>query len=285
MTDEQRRLCFPPLSKAWEEGLKVLDQTAVLDRTFYVPDPDMFRGVHSMDRLRKYVAAWLTVRARWLSLAHPISTRPQASTTRNWKVFFMAFFAQTTEVKDRKTKTAEDRRVLMEALQLDSIQRIDPMDFQVKWNGRQLAGSLSDTLTPSVIREVVWELHELNFRWDLRCMEVSFQRYPLSADDKIALGICCPRPGYRGWDSPPDMESLGICDPVLKGRTWATIHLNILMMWPTQPVEIEDMPVATFQSPILSTRMESIIAEDYCKKFLTATRRFPVAPALWVPLS
>jgi hypothetical protein len=285
LTDEERRLCFPPLSEAWEQGLQMVEISDVIDRTFYFPDPEMFRAVYSMDRLRKYVAAWLTIRTRWLSLQHSPATRPQASATKNWKVFFMAFFAQTTDLKERKTKTAEDRRVLMDALKLQSIERIDPMNLQVNWNGRQLVGPLVDVIDPPLIREVVWELHELNFRWDLRSMQIVFDRYPLSDEDRDAFSVCFPRQGYNGWDSPPDKKSLGLADPSLTARAWATCHLNVLMAWPTQPISQEDLPVATFQSPVLCARVELVIAESYCTQFVIATRRFPVVPALWVPIS
>jgi hypothetical protein len=159
ISPEQRRLCFPEISDGWQVGLKDVKDREMEVKTFYYPDPEMFRSVHTMDRLRKYAAAWLAIRPLWLSYPKDCIRRPEVSTTRRWKSVFMGYFTKGGDLVNRDTKTSRERLELLDVLGIQEITPIDPENFEFEWMGDTIHGAIEKTITPSLIRKIVFELH------------------------------------------------------------------------------------------------------------------------------
>jgi len=281
MTQETRQHCIPGLVSNWELALKQCNTLPVVDRTFYVPDPSLFASVAALDRLQKYVAAWLKVRSLWLKKVDGMEASPPCSTTKRWKSFFMAFFRRAVDGEDEnQSRIAVERRVMQDFLGLGSIEVIDPMDFCVDWNGQSLSGAVKDVISHDVIREVVWELHELNFRMDLARME-RFHFPSDSLEDVTArVGGCFPG-RFSLFRESIDRNELGLSSPTWALRAVWIIELGkVLQRWPNSTIREEDLASTGSKSPTLMLALEKKIALLYCSEFGRLLGRAAVVPAI-----
>jgi hypothetical protein len=281
ITDEDQRLAFPAISKAWEVACQDVDDSEIIERTFFYPDPNLFRSVQSMDRLRKYVAAWLVIRPYWLRASPNPGQRPVVSTTKRWKSLFMAFYTTGGDLKSNLSRTSLDRRELMKWMDMPAIVQIDPQNFSGNWLGKTVAGPLTECITHVVVKQVIWELHELNFRQDLQSMNFVHRQLPLKGEMLRAYTLCFPNADFNGLtDLPFDTDlTLTNGDPLI--RASSTKYLNILMPWPETPVPAEELPMSASSSIGLARHYEAKIARYYCVNFWAVMRRRPIPPAIW----
>jgi hypothetical protein len=281
ITDEVRRLAFPAISKAWEVACQDVEDSEIIDRTFFYPDPNLFRSVQSMDRLRKYVAAWLVIRPYWLRILPTPGQRPVVSTTKRWKSLFMAFYTTGGDLKGNPSKTSLERRELMKWMDMPSIVPIDPQKFSSNWLGKTVTGALTECITHVLVKQVIWELHELNFRQDLQSMNFIHRQLPLKGEMLKAYSMCFPNAEFNGlMDLPFDTDlALASGDPLIRAGT--TKYLNSLMPWPETPVIAEELPMSTSSSVGLVRHYEAKIARHYCVNFWAIMRRKPIPPAIW----
>ena len=281
ISPEERLLCFPEISEGWQFGLKDVKDREMDDKTFYYPDPDMFRSVQTMDRLKKYTAAWLAIRPLWLSYPKDCIRRPEVSTTRRWKSVFMGYFTKGGDLMNRDTKTSKERLQLLEVLGLQEISPIDPENFKFEWMGDTIHGSIETTITPALIRKIVFELHELNFRRDFLSLHQMHDHDPNLPEQRDLLALAFPRVGEGDLDALPMEDQLGLNDHRVIVRADTLVKLNRVMFWPKQMVSEWDFPLGALYSTTLAAKCENAIAVSYCRKFWECTHRMPVPPALW----
>jgi hypothetical protein len=281
LTAEDRSLNFPVLSVGWEHGLRSVKDLAIVDRTFYYPDPDMFRSVQTSNRLKQYVAAWLVVRPHWLAQPKDGLKRPEVSTTRRWKSLFMGFFTKGGDLQDRETKTSQDRLALLQVMGLHEIKPIDPENLEFEWLGKIHQGRLDNLIAPSLVRQVVWELHELNFRQDFLSMHKLHRLDPNEKGEAKLFRKAFPRTGDGSLDELPMDDELGLGDPNALTRAQTFVYLNRIMVWPEMLVPEATLAKATLHSSALMAELEKAVGEAYCGKFWKCTQRKPVPPALW----
>jgi hypothetical protein len=234
-----------------------------------------------MDRLHKYVAAWLLIRPYWLAISVSHANRPQISTTKRWKSLFMAFYTAGGDLKDNTSKTSKDRRELMEWMGMSSIEPIDPSNFSGMWLGKEVSGPLSECIRPTLIKQVVWELHELNFTADMKSMHLLHCQLPLDKEMKKAYNLCWPSGEFQGLNDLPFEDDLTMSSPDALRRAGCTTSLNNLMPWPDTAFSSHDFPLSTMSSLAIATRYEAKVARYYCLKLWDVMRRKPIPPAIW----
>lgn len=281
ITIEERALLFPAISKAWEDACSEIEPNNLIDYTFFYPDPDLFRSVQSMDRLRKYVAAWLVIRPYWLASSLSSTKHPQISSTKRWKSLFVAFYAAGGDLKDNISRTSKERRELMEWMGMSSIEPIDPMNFSGVWLGKKISGPLPECIGPILIKQVVWELHELNFTADLKSMHLLHRQLPLDKEMKKAYDLCWPSGEFRGLNDLPFEDDLTLSSPDALTRAGCITSLNNLMLWPDMAFSSHDFPLSIMSSLAVATQYEAKVARYYCLKLWDVMRRKPIPPAIW----
>ncbi|KAF9643200.1 hypothetical protein BDM02DRAFT_3192050 [Thelephora ganbajun] len=257
MSPGDRHIFTPSISQAWKSALDAVSETDVSDFTSFLPNPAMFISVKSLDRLRKYVASWLRVRRAWLTKIHGMNHAPSCSTTRRWKTFFMAFYL-TKDVpreKNTQTRTDKERKVTADFLGLSNIQAINVSCVHLEWEGEILEGSLDSAISCRIIHDVIWELHQLNFRFELRSL-VHRLSPEISLTELEALVCSCFPEGPRNI---LDCENLGLgsCKQKDRGPWEAALTKVLNTIQPSTPILAEGGKRA---SDVRSTAAEKDIA-------------------------
>ncbi|PPQ76810.1 hypothetical protein CVT24_011653 [Panaeolus cyanescens] len=161
---------------AWSLGLAAVNQSPELrltDKTtapqlaFYAfPDPALLISPKEDSKKAKLLTTWLLCRDAWNSAM--TSKDSLAMSSQNWRDILFQDFTIIPEAKD--TKASESR--------LKALAKFAPKDLEafrtepqyatgqpMTWRGRQY---VPGTLPPvQVVREILWELYELNFTYEL----------------------------------------------------------------------------------------------------------------------
>ncbi|KAK1234363.1 hypothetical protein PQX77_002437 [Marasmius sp. AFHP31] len=175
---EIRGPCSPPVPEVWVNALSSIDRSRrpakaqVINGGYSFPDPGMIL-YPPQEKRERLLRNWLRFRPV-LTYRHcmPASVASGAWSSKQWRVIL-----GTTEdyvVKDGSHKMAEQRAAVQELLgQCLKFYRLEidpnPQDTNhFTWQGHRLPiGRLSD---PRVVQEIVWELFELNFRFELHAL-------------------------------------------------------------------------------------------------------------------
>lgn len=254
----------------------------------------MLLGCQSMEKLRKYALAWLMVRDGWITTIQDAlenRQRPADSTTKHWKALFTAFYATNINL-DGQSTLAKQRGVMMWNAGLGSIPIIDQTAVKARHRGQYLEGSIEEAISLDVIREVIWDLHELNWRADFRLLDLqlrpqnqvdtlNFQIGDLS--DMLALD--------HGWGFMTDYMAEPC--PVtftaeFEGKAlWKDLARGIISVgqcmarWADPPMEeplVNGKPAFSLAD---FRELQVLVANTYCRFYRHKMNRSPIVPAVW----
>ncbi|KAH9485338.1 hypothetical protein JR316_0002246 [Psilocybe cubensis] len=181
--------------RVWDHGF--LDSY----RGYAFFDPHILLG-EDWDRARgkTYLLAWLAVRPAWMAKMINPTVHQEYPQPQSWRDFLIFHIAKLLRVSDRDVKCNPDRSISGPNKRRKQGNLIAYFDLpvrnyhnttQIRWRDDDVgyAGSLdveSMVIKPSVPREVVWDLFEHNFRFELLALDRSiFPRHLVS--DQLSL--------------------------------------------------------------------------------------------------
>ena len=191
---------YPPSVSAWAGALENVrsrvseeDRATISFESYSVPDPAMF--AHS-DHGRTFMKHWLTTRESWIWRVTRGSTddpsRKHYLPTKVWRD--LLFFGFPNEIPPSagpsskgKLSSAEKRNRRLQSVRdalFDGNQELEVENTPqlLAWKGVPIPMPNDEPSLDAVEREVLWELYEFNFRFDLLIVDSQL------ANDKWKVG-------------------------------------------------------------------------------------------------
>lgn len=284
-----------PLS-AWHTAVLRVDYNAPVHGQWqhFVPPTTLFINPKDDARRQNYLQTWLRTRPAWLgALNTHFSRTPHQLTTQQWRDYFYSFVG--TNAKGDAATASARRRQQVEAIFAKvhhmGAPRPDPSSA-IKWFTHAFAPDA--TIPPLLVRQILWEICELGFRYEL--LELDRVVCPNQASTEVAADV---EESKREWlfapVFPEDMflqitrlteRNTGLAhDLVFKRADALDALVKVMKRWPNCPDMIKSAPLLYSQRAenyVLS--MEAAIADFYCTTFFqhagrpaTIPHRFPMS--------
>jgi hypothetical protein len=161
---------------AWTAALQAVDQSPanLIEATktmahyghYVFPDPGLF--IHPRTAI-KYIESWLRIREVWLMRVAKESSL--ALSNQSWRTYLSI---DNTIVRKGDTKAERRRQETLDMILPNTdmyfgVERRSSLMGPIVWQGREYP---SGALPPeNVVREILWELYELNFIHELQSLD------------------------------------------------------------------------------------------------------------------
>ncbi|KAF9037956.1 hypothetical protein BJ165DRAFT_1531862 [Panaeolus papilionaceus] len=269
----------------WAEGLIAVDvsyqnliEASKSEPHFghYVfPDPGVFTSATSDEKRVKLLRTWLLSRDAWMSCL--VSQDSLALSAQAWRDFLFLDLSSPPEV----TNTRKSAR-LQAALAKLTPQTLEAFHIEPQyatgqpsvWNNHQYN---ADELPPhNVVREILWELYELNFTYELICLDRR-ACINLGSDDtslyerELIIQKCFPFLAYKMPTQPMPTTNRGLASDNPSERLTHVLQLAKLMSsWRGEKPAIFELYKRRSQDSISrqeASDLERSVAQFYCQTF------------------
>lgn len=277
---------FPRAIESWKGALEsfniadarfVYAKPIATDLGYVFPEPAMFVRTQTVERRETYFRTWLKYRT---ALIYRVSSKDFAATPMPgtiWRDLLTYEYSQqklTDSTKETKSNKLRALAVdfLQNCLQAEDVTLMGLEKGEVVWNGK-----VCETLTNAEREEILWELAELNFRFELLALD---ERATTSAEDRRELISAC----FPGCTSRSLLVAdLGTANHGLADRNWENratfLHAlkRIMMGWRGNvPPIIQVQKFKWIRQDM--QELEDAITSFYIKSFYNYFRRPPIVP-------
>lgn len=274
---------------AWSAGLLAVDQSPanLVEATktmqhyghYIFPDPGLF--IHIRTGM-KYIESWLRIREVWLMR---VANEPSmALSNQYWRTYLSIDNAVTLK---EDTKAARRRQEILDMLLPDTdtysgVERRSGSMGPIIWQDREYP---QGALPPeNVVREILWELYELNFIHELQSLDRrACQNLDLSSDSQlfergVKISECFPPSSFRHVSIPS--ENRGLADDDFDKRFRFITGLAFVMnSWKGDKPAILTGDLFDLQlSPDGAKELEKVVAKYYCQQFFNYFGRAAQVP-------
>ena len=179
---------LPPVMPVWADALKAVDQSPnrVRDpqpKLYAFPVPALFVTPTNERKIISFLKTWLQARPAILWRAERQSM--SALSAQMWRDFLAINFIQSAQRDESKSSKHRGllREIIGSAIEKPGVTESPAMDIeQMQWRGVNLPNS---SMPPrSTVQEILWELYELNFFFELIALDWSMSS--VAHDDLIA---------------------------------------------------------------------------------------------------
>jgi hypothetical protein len=262
---------------------------------YVFPDPGLF--IHPRTAI-KYIESWLQIREVWLMRVAKESSL--ALSNQSWRTYLSM---DNTIVGKVDTKAARRRQETLDMILPDTdmysgVERRSVSMGPIVWQGREYPpGALPPE---NVVREILWELYELNFIHELQSLdrracqnlnlssaEQLFERqveisqcFPTSSlfDRQIQISQCFPTSSFRHVSIPS--KNRGLADDDFDIRFgFVTALVFVMNSWKGDKPAILAGDLFGLQlSPEGCKELEKVAANYYCQQFFNYFGRAAQVP-------
>ncbi|RDX43302.1 hypothetical protein OH76DRAFT_1300017, partial [Lentinus brumalis] len=261
---------MPPSIPAWQTALSEVDRSTRPSSSwpYWIPEPALILGPQEIGRRRRYIINWVRVRPLWLSRLQVRDGPIEVVNSQMWRVYLNGH-TETPQASTVTGRFALNTRHAFSDILHDEV--VDGGD--VVWHGFSFS-EVPDALCPWVI----WEVHELAFRYELIALDRACRRSTAFAEDRLARVF----PGQSLWSVHhlPSPDSSGLFSPVPEHRVDALNALReVLARWPSCPPELRDAsPLSTGDDVRTVEKFEHLVATVYVRTFYSHAGRPPILP-------
>lgn len=276
------------------------------------PDPGYMSSITPENRAFA-LAAWLSVRAaRCGQMLYPASTQKPVIPASVWRQFFWIYRRQpqvSTPVPQPSSSTSiapSDTGDPILACELDAATNAAKAMFgtdmalsmnktsrEVFWKGRAYAvvhGAVVG-MEPQVVKEIIWELTELNWRYELLALDkfaapdLWMEQDTAGARTSAVLAVFVPSSSFVFSHAPFPTENSSITAGTHADRLPAFTALRRIMSdWPGCPHPIKAavstiVPSSSTQSPDTHV-LEGQTMLFYCQTFYDYFKHPPILPCM-----
>ncbi|KAI6005552.1 hypothetical protein EDD15DRAFT_2358694 [Pisolithus albus] len=229
---------------AWRKAEKSMQrvQTGRVDPGYRFPKPTLFVNVSTPERKKTYLFNWLSARPLWIS---QVSVRSPSKfpSPQMWRDFLNTIDTdQPSSTRSASTKSAV-RDILGENI-IHVAQGYAGAPEEIEWRGMQVrVSSLSDPPL-WLIRSILWELYELNFRYELYALDEVIVPHLWTTDEArvarqgLLYSIFPGGYGLLMWSEPLPQEprELGLCASSMEiTLPYWNSFFELLSVWPEAP--------------------------------------------------
>lgn len=290
---------IPPPIAAWRIALENVDvdpQNLVSnnrpsDSGYVFPDPGLFIGVTTAERQATYLTNYLIHRSELIFRLSNSNSSASPISNSLWRTF-LTYGSQPLAPNASQTQAANRRKVVMDILAncsegtgVDASPKVQPTSFV--WRDTQVSLGTMPSLT--ICREILWELYELNFRFEFLGLDrrAHVSKGNASASDlrgrEDLIGKCFARPpGSSLLVADVEYGNKGLAAESWSDRVPYVLAMrDVMKTWSGQrPQEF---------SRVLSTRpeqpseqvllaLESAVARFYTQMFFNHFGRAAIVP-------
>ena len=246
---------------------------------YVFPDPGLFTHPATAT---KYIESWLRVREVWLMRMAQESSL--ALSSQHWRTFLAS---DNTKPEKGETKAARRRQEVLDLL-LPSAEMYPGVANRsgsmgpIVWQGREYP---SGVFPPgNVVREILWELYELNFIHELQSLDRrACQDLDLSSADKLferqlEISRCFHTSSFRRVSIPS--KNYGLADNDNDTRLWfVTALVFIMKSWKGEkPAILARISSSADLSLACTIELEKAVTKYYCQQFFNYFGRAAQVP-------
>jgi hypothetical protein len=248
---------------------------------YIFPDPGLF--IHPKTAM-KYIESWLRIRETWLMRG---AKEPSlALSNQSWRTYLSIDHTQAVSGKG-DTKAARHRQEILDMLLPNTnmypevVGRSGSMG-PIVWQGRAyLPGELPPD---NVVREILWELYELNFIHELQSLDLrACRNLDLSSatellDRQILISQGFPTSSFRHVRIPTENRGLADddCDTRFK---FVKALVCVMNSWKGDKPAILASDLSDLQlAPDGASELEKVLAKYYCQQFFNYFGRAAQVP-------
>jgi len=263
---------------AWSAALEAVNQSPanLVEATksmehyghYTFPDPGLF--IHPGTAM-KYVESWLRIRETWLMRVTNESSL--ALSNQSWRTYLSI---DNTVPGKADTKAARRRQEVLDIILPNSdmypgVERRSGLMGSIAWRGREYP---SGKLPPeNVVREILWEIYELNFIHELQsldcraCSNLDLLSANQLFEREIEMSLCFQTSSFRRISIPS--KNLGLADDDFNKRfQFVTGLVFIMKSWKGDKPAILAGDLFDLQlTPDGCVEMEKVVAKYYCQQF------------------
>ena len=263
---------------AWSAALQAVDQTpsnlVESSKTnenygcYAFPDPGLF--IHPATAA-KYIESWLRVRDVWfMCMANEPSL---ALSNQSWRTFLSI---DNTVQGNVETKAARRRQealdiILPNADMYPGVKRRSDLKGPIVWQGREYPSGV--LLPENVVREILWELYELNFIHEVQsldrraCRNLDLSDASQLSDRQTKISRCFPTSSFQHVSIPS--ANCGLADDNFDKRFQSVTGLVFVTeAWKGDKPTMLAGNLSELQlSPDGTVEMEKVVTKYYCQQF------------------
>lgn len=305
---------MPPAIPVWQEALATVDgeiqskkgktkgpavgakPTATIG--YHFPNPRTFVSTSS-SRLASYLVAWLASRAAWtykvtteacagklltatgaqwrdwLSCARQVENPTDKLAHPTWTI------ANPTANQPKDTRAARSRTAAWGMFKLYMPDTSFP--DQLFWHERELQAGRMHSLEPEITAEILWDLFEHNFRFELVALdraqlESRWRDEDWARDrDELLRSLFPGGVGYLVEGRPT--QNLGLAAENWKTRApFLQIFRDIVRLWHNSPKHLNSIKLGPSPDFRDVARLENMLVTFYCRTFYATFSRAPIVP-------
>jgi len=273
----------------WSAALRAVDQSPsnLLEASktmqnyghYVFPDPGLF--IHPATAT-KYIESWLRVRDAWfMRLAKEPSL---ALSNQSWRTFLSI---DNNLPEKGETKAARRRREVLDTVLPDTdvypgVERRSSLKGPIVWQGREYSAGV---LPPeNVVREILWEIYELNFIYELQsldrraCRDLDPSNATQLFDRQIQISECFHTSSFRHVSIPS--KNIGLADNDFDNRfRFVTGLASVMNSWKGDKPAILSGDLFKLElNPDGAKEFEKVAANYYCQQFFNYFGRAAQVP-------
>jgi hypothetical protein len=273
---------FAPFSiPAWQAALQTVDKSSHLIEThktsahyghYAFPDPGLFISPTADEKKSRYIESWLQARDAWLMR---LQTEPSlAMSSQHWRTFLSM---DLSVLEKGSTKAAKRRQDILDMLLPNSstyseVQKRSTAKELLVWQGKEYP--LGVLPPEDVVRQILWELYELNFIHELQsldhraCADLDLSDTVQLVERQMKISRCFPINSFRHVMIPS--ENCGLADDdLIKRFPFVVELLHVMKSWRGDKPAILSMSMDNLRKSTRQTAIliEETIAKYYCQQF------------------
>ena len=273
---------LPPVVPVWADALKDVDQSPqrimkdAPKKVYALPEPALFVTPSNDQKKLNYLMTWIKSRPAWIWRLE--SQENAAVSAQTWRDFLGMSFNQEANTRTEAGRRRERmQKLLGNALNKPGLSYSSGSGDQVaRWHGQQLA---DNAMPPSrVVHEVLWELYELGFRYELLALDRR-----LSHDhDQQSLSACFPGSSSGLTSVAPSAASNGLVSHDWRTRLrYVGALVRVMRNWNVSQYPsifgiVESRPELITEQQALE--LERAAAGFYTQLFFDHFGRAPIVP-------
>ena len=239
---------------------------------FTFPDPGLFVSPTADEKKYLHIQSWLQIRDAWLMR---LQTEPSlAMSSQYWRTFLSMDLSVPVQ---GSTKAAKRRQEVFDMLVPNSstypeVQARSVTNRLLVWQGEEYP--LGVLPPEDVVRQILWELYELNFIHELQsldrraCADLDLSNVAQLIERQVKISRCFPINSFRHVTISSENCGL-VADDLSERFQFAVELLHVMKSWKGDKpaifgISMDNLRDSTRQTQIL---IENTVAKYYCQQF------------------
>lgn len=276
---------MPRRSSEWDAAMRSVDRSAPARASheiwpYLIPEPSLVLGPADPERQKRYVKNWLRIRLAWLYLLR--SSAPEVP-PQWWRDYLNGDTVTPTPAPTPDTRRGkrleEVKKVFGHAFDMSHYQP----EGIITWFGYRMR-----ELEPLLCQQVIWELFDLGFRYELLQLDrvlVPLHNQPEAEvlREELVAEVFANRDLYQVNELPVSSAAPALCALVPHARVRCVEALRqVIMRWPLCPQAVLcAQPLRLDSNATTICDVEAQVAGFYVQTFFAYAGRAPLVPHIF----